>query len=197
MRDIEKGIFMARQTIVRLRDDIDGGEAAETVQFTWAGTAYEIDLNKKNADAFAEAIAPYVRAARRAPSAGRRGSTARKSARSSKPDVSAIRAWAAENGYSVSQRGRLPSEVVSAYNAAQGAGGVQSSTPARKSAAGAKKAPAKTARASTGRKRAATKAAPRKNAAKKSTRSSTAARKRAGARKSATGSTGAQRGSRR
>ena len=33
-------------------------------------------------------------------------------------EVAAIRAWAKENGYSVSERGRVPASVLEAYNAA-------------------------------------------------------------------------------
>jgi hypothetical protein len=170
---------MARQTIVRLRDDIDGGEAAETVQFTWAGTSYEIDLSKKHADAFAEAIAPYLRAARRVRGGARRGGTARRAPRAATSDVSAVRTWALENGYAVSSRGRLPANIIAAFNAASNSSASASqsdgSAPARKAAK--KSAPRKAVRASGGRKRAAKKAAPRKAAAKKSARGGAAARK--------------------
>jgi hypothetical protein len=171
---------MARQTIVRLRDDIDGGEAAETVQFTWAGTAYEIDLSKEHADAFAAAIEPYLRAARRVRGGARRGGTTRRAARVAASDVSEVRAWALENGYAVSSRGRLPANIIAAFNAARNssgspADGAGSGATARKAAK--KSAPRKSARAGAGRKRAAKKAAPRKTAAKKAARGGAAARK--------------------
>jgi hypothetical protein len=51
---------------------------------------------------------------RRAPRAGR---TAR-----DRVDNAAIRAWARENGYTVSDRGRVPAIIVAAYREAQGAG---------------------------------------------------------------------------
>ncbi|HUO36952.1 MAG TPA: histone-like nucleoid-structuring protein Lsr2 [Mycobacterium sp.] len=44
---------------------------------------------------------------------------ARSTARSSKQDLSAIRAWAAKQGHKVSARGRIPGDVVRAYEAAQ------------------------------------------------------------------------------
>ena len=40
---------MAQKVEVLLVDDIDGGEADETVSFSIDGTSYEIDLSKKNA----------------------------------------------------------------------------------------------------------------------------------------------------
>ena len=38
---------MAKTVIVRLTDDIDGGDAAETVHFALDGRSYEIDVNKR------------------------------------------------------------------------------------------------------------------------------------------------------
>ena len=40
---------MAREVIEKLIDDLDGGEATETVTFGLDGASYEIDLSKKNA----------------------------------------------------------------------------------------------------------------------------------------------------
>ena len=43
---------MATKITVALDDDLEGGPADETMRFAIGGTAYEIDLNKKNARAF-------------------------------------------------------------------------------------------------------------------------------------------------
>ena len=51
---------MAKRTIHVLVDDIDGGEADETVKFSLDGVQYEIDLSKKNASKLRDAFAPYV-----------------------------------------------------------------------------------------------------------------------------------------
>ena len=68
--------------------------------------------------ALRDSLAPYVSAGRRI-SASQGGSTAgRKRRRSGQQDYSAVRAWAKENGYSVSERGRVPASVLEAYNAA-------------------------------------------------------------------------------
>lgn len=112
---------MARRIVHQLVDDIDGtvlgiGEG-ETVHFSLNSTAYEIDLTSENADAFREAMQPYVSAARRASSASAsRGSASRK--RAGSPETAAIREWANENGYTVSERGRIPGTIVDAYRAA-------------------------------------------------------------------------------
>jgi hypothetical protein len=56
---------MAQTVIVQLTDDIDGGEADETVTFALNGRTYEIDLSTKNADRLREAFAPFIEKARK------------------------------------------------------------------------------------------------------------------------------------
>jgi len=55
---------MARTVVVQLTDDLDGGEADETVSFAIDGKSFEIDLNAKNADRLRGALRPFVDAAR-------------------------------------------------------------------------------------------------------------------------------------
>ena len=56
---------MARQVQTLFIDDIDGSAAAGTVRFGLDGTEYEIDLNAGHAQQLRDALAAYVRAARR------------------------------------------------------------------------------------------------------------------------------------
>src|SRR5436189_49561 len=56
---------MAQITEVRLLDDLDGGEAAESVSFSLDGKSYEIDLNEKHAAALRDAFAPFIGSAGR------------------------------------------------------------------------------------------------------------------------------------
>jgi hypothetical protein len=107
---------MAQITEVRLLDDLDGGEAAESVAFSLDGKSYEIDLSEKHAAALRDAFAPFVSSARRA------GGTAvasrpRMSTRAGRPraETAAIREWASANGLEVSARGRISSTVLEAY----------------------------------------------------------------------------------
>jgi hypothetical protein len=108
---------MASVTEVRLIDDIDGGEAAETVAFDLEGKNYEIDLTQTHAAKLREVLAPYVAAARRAASSpaarGRRTTAARPPA--DRQETAAIREWAAANGFAVSTRGRIATHVREAY----------------------------------------------------------------------------------
>jgi Lsr2 len=53
-------------------DDLDGSEAASTVHFGLDCTEYEIDLNAEHAQALRDALARYVKVARRAGGGARR-----------------------------------------------------------------------------------------------------------------------------
>jgi hypothetical protein len=107
---------MAQKITVALEDDLDGVPADETVRFGLGGTDYEIDLSTKNADAFRRQLAPFIEHARRtgpgaaAPALGRTASSRERSAH--------IRAWAKDQGITVSERGRIPASVAEQYDAA-------------------------------------------------------------------------------
>jgi len=107
---------MAKKTVTTTEytDDIDGGKAEGTVTFGFDGVSYEIDLSKANARAFEKAMALYIGHARKV----RGGRTKAPTASKGKHDLSAIREWAKEAGYDVSDRGRVAAAVVEAYQAA-------------------------------------------------------------------------------
>lgn len=110
---------MAQKVQVLLVDDIDGGTADETVSFALDGVTYEIDLTSAHAAELRDALATWVGHARKIggrSSAGRGGATSRPR-RSS--DAGLVRAWAKENGYEVSARGRISAEIREAYDAAR------------------------------------------------------------------------------
>ena len=107
---------MAQKVQVLLVDDLDGGEADETVSFSLDGTAYEIDLSDKNAAKVREALAPFITSARKAGTAKRRRGAARGT--SNRERSADIRAWAKERGIKVNERGRIPANVVAQYEAA-------------------------------------------------------------------------------
>ncbi|MFI8963623.1 Lsr2 family protein [Streptomyces sp. NPDC053493] len=107
---------MAQKVQVLLVDDLDGGEADETVTFALDGKSYEIDLTTANADKLRGLLEPYTKSGRRT---GGRSTTARGKGRAvasgGSPDTAKIRAWAKENGYNVNDRGRVPAEIKAAY----------------------------------------------------------------------------------
>jgi len=118
---------MAQQTTVKFVDDLDGSDAAGTVEFALDGRRYEIDLSDDNAAKLRDALSAFVAAARKA---GGRGSgrsrgraqsqsvAAEKPARSNREETAAIREWAREHGHTINDRGRIPKSVIEAYKAA-------------------------------------------------------------------------------
>lgn len=117
---------MAQKVQVVLVDDLDGGEAVETVTFGLDGVSYEIDLSDANAAELRDALSAWVGHARRV---GGRATTARRrsgsrgagSARAAAgSDTATIREWARANGFQVSDRGRISAEVREAYERAHG-----------------------------------------------------------------------------
>ena len=118
---------MAQIREVRLVDDLDGETADETVEFGIDGKNYEIDLSKENAGRLRDVLADFVGAARRA-GGRRRASSAAPSANGAagtapkgrtaidREQNQAIRDWARKRGMKVSDRGRIPAEVLESYH---------------------------------------------------------------------------------
>lgn len=104
---------MAQRVEYILVDDTDQTSADETVRFSLDGVNYEIDLSSKNAAQLRDGLASYIGAARR--NGGRRS---RSSASTKAPTATQIRSWAADNGFDVSARGRVPANVRAAYERA-------------------------------------------------------------------------------
>ncbi|WP_410597896.1 histone-like nucleoid-structuring protein Lsr2 [Amycolatopsis sp. lyj-23] len=112
---------MAQKVLVEILDDIDGSAATQTVQFGLDGVTYEIDLSDDNAAALRDELARYIGAGRRIGGRKVRVATGQSTTTnaSDRERNQQIRAWANANGYEVSERGRLSSEVVSAFEQAQ------------------------------------------------------------------------------
>lgn len=105
---------MAQRVNIVLEDDIDGGDATETVMFGLDGVTYEIDLSDRNAAKLRDSLTKYVTSARRTTSRARR--SARRGA--SGPSTAQVREWARSTGHQVSDRGRISAEIRAAYEAA-------------------------------------------------------------------------------
>jgi hypothetical protein len=121
---------MAQKTVVTLVDDLTGEESEDitTVEFALDGVTYEIDLDDKNSAGLRDQLAQYVAAARR--TGGRRAAGRRRSGgggagtgtpRATSPGgydretSKQIREWARSEGFEVSDRGRVPNNVVEAW----------------------------------------------------------------------------------
>ncbi|URN12859.1 Lsr2 family protein [Streptomyces radiopugnans] len=109
---------MAQKVQVLLVDDIDGGEADETVTFALDGKTYEIDLTTANADKLRDLLEPYVKNGRRTGGRSARGKSRPSACGGASQDTAKIRAWAKENGYEVNDRGRVPANIREAYEKA-------------------------------------------------------------------------------
>jgi nucleoid-associated protein Lsr2 len=107
---------MARSVAVVVTDDLDGSPDAETVTFGLDGMTYEIDLSADNRARLERDFAPYMEAGRRISRGRIRGSQGRPAA--PRIDRAAVRAWAKENGFQVSERGRISAELMSQYESA-------------------------------------------------------------------------------
>jgi hypothetical protein len=101
---------------VIFEDDIDGSEAEGTVTFAFDGVDYELDLSARNRDQLLKAFGPYVEAGRKISA---RSSSRRPAMPAAKRhDQSAVREWARAQGMKVSDRGRIPADVLAQYEAA-------------------------------------------------------------------------------
>jgi len=103
---------VAQKTQVILLDDLDGGDADETVTFGVDGVTYEIDLNSGNAAKLRDSLAPYVASGRRV---GGRSSGGRGRKRGGDNRTAEIRAWARQNGHKVNERGRIPAGIIAEW----------------------------------------------------------------------------------
>jgi hypothetical protein len=114
---------MARavQVIETITSDLSGeaiepNEKYEPFRFAIQSDRYEIDITPSEYAQFIDLITPYLDAAR--PAEKSRGKDTKPRRRPAK-EVNAIRTWAAQTGFTLSDRGRIPAEVVEAYHRAQ------------------------------------------------------------------------------
>lgn len=107
---------MAQRVHIVLTDDLDGGDAKETVTFGLDGQTWEIDLSEANAQGLRDALLPYIKAGRKVTPRAAKGP--RRRAGGEVAGATEIRAWAQANGMQVSSRGRVPAEIRAAYEAA-------------------------------------------------------------------------------
>jgi hypothetical protein len=114
---------MAQKLVVSLVDDLDGTSSDDisTVNFALDGANYEIDLNDRNAERLRDTLERFIIAARR--TGGRVKRPAASTGPATRPTASreqtkAVREWAKRAGHQVSDRGRIPADVVAAFEEA-------------------------------------------------------------------------------
>lgn len=111
---------MAARTVVHLIDDVDGGKADETVTFSLDGVDYAIDLSHGNAEGLRKTLAEFVHAGRRTGGRVTRGAKTQVKPGGDRAQNQAIREWARRNGHQVSERGRIPGDLIAAFQEANG-----------------------------------------------------------------------------
>jgi len=101
-------------------DDIDGSADAGPVDFSLDGKKYTIDLSDANTARLREVLAPFVNAARRPGGSARRsgsdgGARSGGGSSRSREQTQEMRGWLRDDGYTIKARGRVPTELVAAY----------------------------------------------------------------------------------
>jgi hypothetical protein len=113
---------MAKRIVEMFSDDLDGSESPDitTVKFGLDGKSYEIDLNDKNNKALRKALEKYVAAARPVTDQPTATSGRRKYGTGpARRDTKHIREWLRNvEGVEISDRGRIPTDLMAKYNAA-------------------------------------------------------------------------------
>jgi nucleoid-associated protein Lsr2 len=118
---------MARKVV--FVDDLDGTEIPEgqggTITFSVRGEFYELDLGEKSQAKLDKALDPFISKATKV-AAPHSAVPARPTKRTTKVPgagrdyLDAVRRWANDNGYTVSNRGRIAANIVEAYEQAKG-----------------------------------------------------------------------------
>lgn len=119
---------MAQKVKVQLFDDLDGSQADSTIEFGLDGVNYTIDLSADNAEGLRAALDTFVkhahrvggrkRARRAHDKAVRRPAANRAPSSADREQKQEIRQWARKKGWKVADRGRIPADVMEAYEQA-------------------------------------------------------------------------------
>lgn len=120
---------MARRTTVTMVDDLDGSEGPDimTVQFGLDGEVFEVDVKPQHYDQLTDFLERFIAAGRRVPRGNvtsitkRRGSQGKRKAPIDPGQGKAMRQFAWGNGMQCPKTGRIPNEVIDAFNAAHSA----------------------------------------------------------------------------
>ncbi len=116
----EGGREVAQKVSVSYACDFDQKEIPQSQRrvrkFSIDGRDYEIDLCRQHSEKFDETIGRYAEHARK--SSARPVRAAKRRTAAHRQHSASVRAWAKEAGVTVSDRGRIPAEVVARYDAA-------------------------------------------------------------------------------
>ncbi len=109
---------MAQKISVTFACDYDSKEIPEgehmTRVFSLDGRDYEIDLCERHSQKFDEAVGRFAERARKV---GSRAGKPRRRTTAHRQRSAEIRAWAKQSGMEMSDRGRIPANVIAKYEA--------------------------------------------------------------------------------
>jgi hypothetical protein len=124
---------LAQKIQVLLTCDLDDDDtpAVETVTFAYQGNTYAFELCEAHLEEFNAMMAGWISSARRSDGSSRSRRAAATSAASpgrrrragGRNELSDIRAWARQQGYQVSDRGRISQEIRTAWENDERSGG--------------------------------------------------------------------------
>ena len=123
---------MASKSVVMRVCDLhrESVQSVKTLRFSWDGTRHQLDLCADHLEELESTVNAWLRGtsasngarrgARKATGTGRPAKrTAKRASGSAAANASRdLRAWAKANGHNVSDRGRIPTDVRTAYEAA-------------------------------------------------------------------------------
>lgn len=104
-----------RKEFIVIESDISGREGASRMYFGLDGAAYEIDLTPEEAAGLRASLAPWITAGRKVDLGSKPGRPA--VAKKPKPQFRAaeVREWARSHGIEMPERGRIPKDVLAAF----------------------------------------------------------------------------------
>lgn len=113
---------MVQRTLTTLVDDFDNTQEAEVTRvLNLDGKTVRLDLTAANSARLDAAVAEFLAAG--SPVRSTKVTSGQRAGRRDPADrlrIAEIRDWARSNGHTVADRGRLPAEVIAAYEARNG-----------------------------------------------------------------------------
>lgn len=113
---------MARKISIEITDDLDGTPLGDDAlyagtEFSLNGQRFRIDLSEANYERLHQALQPFISVSEKVKTSPAPNKTSLGPAGS---PTAAVRDWARQNGYTVSDRGRIPHAVLDAFAESQG-----------------------------------------------------------------------------
>lgn len=114
---------MAKREIITLIDDVTGEEGGDIkeIKYVVNGVMYACDMSETTRKQFDEALEPFVTKSRRSGTVRLGAAHTQVATAPRKPAIDreqnqAIREWAIKQGFKISERGRIPANILEKYH---------------------------------------------------------------------------------